>query len=443
MRKPIALARLSSNSPVLLRSLLALAALVPLACGGEPMKGRNNNPPPPEEDAEAPPPIMRKDAGAPDKAPTPPMPDASPPDAMMTGSPDGSSDGSAPTGPFNLMTNPTGTLPPNLADLGVFTAFPDVTRLHARAYAFAPKHELWSNGLAKSRFVILPANGKVDITNREAWEFPVGTLFFKTFFSVDAAGKQTPIETRLIRKISDKVVRDPDMAGMPIDPGMTALAQWDFNVWEWNAAGTAASLLELRQRVPRMVPVGTAMVTHNIPKRGDCWNCHVANKSIVIGFDELRLNWKSPATAATTLLQDVAAKGMLSAAPPAAPMVVTGRNPTETAALEYLQGNCAHCHNGEQVAREPGARYPALDLRFNNAVKATVGIMTMTVGSKSGIRIVPRDPAKSILLEAVEAIGNPNADPEVKPMPTVGVDRLDPKAAMLLRAWIAIVTPIP
>jgi hypothetical protein len=398
-------------------------ALTSFACAGDPPKGRTQNPPPPEEDAEAPPP-RKLDARAADRAPNPPMPDA--------GATDMGGGAEAGAGPMSV-DNPLGTPPMDLKDVGIFTAYPDVSKIHARAFQFAPKHELWSNGLSKSRQAVLPADAKIDTSNRDAWDFPVGSMFFKTFGTTDATGKLTPIETRVIRRLNKTAEMIHE--------------QWDFQVYEWNAAGTAATLLDLKKRVPRevMVPINNVptKITHNIPRLADCWNCHVANKATIIGFDELRLAWKSPTATGATLLADVMGKGWLTVAPtPPYRAVTGGRFPEETAALEYLQGNCAHCHNGEDP-QEPGARYKDLDLRFDKAVRSTVNVAVMSVGSKQGIRIVPGMPNRSILLEAVEAIGNPMADPEVKPMPTVGVDKMDPKASMVLRAWIAKVTPLP
>jgi hypothetical protein len=101
-----------------------------------------------------------------------------------------------------------------------------------------------------------------------------------------------------------------------------------------------------------------------------------------------------------------------------------------------LQGNCAHCHNGEERL-EPGARYPALDLRWDKILKNTVNVMTMTVGTASGYRIVPGDPMKSILFFGVSRTGSA----EVKPMPLVGVDVVDAKAVEMLRQWITALKP--
>lgn len=45
--------------------------------------------------------------------------------------------------------------------------------------AFQPAHPLWTDGLGKVRFVRLP--GPVDARDPRAWQFPVGTTFWKDF----------------------------------------------------------------------------------------------------------------------------------------------------------------------------------------------------------------------------------------------------------------------
>ncbi len=176
----------------------------------------------------------------------------------------------------SLIESPLGMPPQNLKDVGLFPAFPDMTQIHPRAVGFKPRHELWSNGLSKARFGILPAGQKINSSTRDAWDFPIGTLFFKTFFQdPGAGGKQRPVETRLIRRKATE--------GAPNE-------QWEFFVWQWNADGTSATLGGDPKPHSGASHRCWTMVDHEIPRRSECWNCHIGNKSPIIGFDELRLN---------------------------------------------------------------------------------------------------------------------------------------------------------
>ena len=323
-------------------------------------------------------------------------------------------------GGANLIDNPMAMPPTSLKDTGAFPAFPDLTQLHPRAYSFKPKHELWSNGLGKARFGVLPVDKKINTSVRDAWDFPVGTLFFKTFFQEPGAGgKPRPVETRLIRRSA--TTGDPNV-------------QWEFFVYQWNSTGTDATLAEIRNRIPVQVTVGTATFMHDIPKRGDCWNCHIGNKSPIIGFDELRLNVTTPGKTQTQLAE-VMAKGWLTQSPTAPFLEITDTNPTQKAVKEWIHGNCAHCHNGEQPL-EPGARYPQLDLRWDKFMADTINKRTMTVGTAVGTRIVPGRPVESILFLAVEGPMNSANNSQVKIMPPVGVNVTDKPAIATLRQWI-------
>jgi len=348
------------------------------------------------------------------------MPSAGSPGTGGTPASDAGDAGPRDGGRTTLLDNPVADLPQDLVDVGIYTAIPSLTMTDARAFYYEPKHALWSNGLEKSRFMVLPKGAKIDTSVRDAWNFPVGTLFVKTFSYRDSTGKVIPIETRLIRRVSNTG---------------EVFEQWTFDVYEWNAGGTAAKLIDIKLRTPRQAIVDGKTITHNIPKLADCWNCHIANKTPIIGFDELRLNSVLQGQTQAQL-DKVIGSGWLSAAPAKPWLVITDPNPLQEQVFQYIQANCAHCHNGEERL-EPGARYPGLDLRWDKILKNTVNIMTMTVGTASGYRIVPGDPSKSILFLGVSRQGSA----EVKPMPLVGVDVVDAKAVEMLRQWITALKP--
>lgn len=392
-------------------TLAALMALVHLACGnaGDPRRPANmqENPPPEDE--------PKRDA-----ATTPKRPDAGP-DAASAPPPDGAApaDGGEEVGPpvMSLLTDPLGTLPENLKDVGLFPAFPDLTKAHPRAFLFEPRYPLYSNGLDKLRHLVMPEGKKIDTANRELWDFPVGTLFFKTFSFKDPAmgGKDRPVETRLIRRIAGTGTRTE---------------QWDFQVYEWSEDGKTATLLNIRNPKDRQVVINGQTITHQIPGRIDCRKCHIANFTTVIGFDELRLN--GPLGAATkTQLQEVIDRQWLTA-PPAAPHAqIVDSNPRRKWIREYMHANCGHCHNGGVTAEEITRVF---DLREKAFVANTVNKMTEG-RTKSGLRIVPMKPDESILFLAVK---NEMNEPELNRMPLVGVQVADKDAVARLREWITL-----
>ena len=313
----------------------------------------------------------------------------------------------------SLVENPLAAVPTDLKDTGVFPAFPDTTKVHPKAYYFEPRYPLYSNLLDKHRVMVLPEGKKIDTTKRDQWQFPVGTLFFKTFY--DKTEGKRPIETRLIRRI--------------VETG-TQKEQWEFNVYEWSEDGKTASLLNIRNPKDRMVNVGgAAPITHSIPSRINCQECHLANYTPIIGFDELRLN--GPLAGQTkTQLQDVIDKSFLSAAPTAPFANITATEPKLKWVLEYMHANCGHCHNGGTETPENITR--VYDLRAASFLAST--IRQPTVGrTKSGMRIVPGRPDQSILFEAFARESN---DTELNRMPRVGVNVADKDAVARLRDWI-------
>ena len=63
---------------------------------------------------------------------------------------------------------------------------------------FSPRYQLWSDDADKSRWVYIPECAKIDSSNMDDWQFPVGTRFFKEF-SVD--GRR--VETRMVSRIGE------------------------------------------------------------------------------------------------------------------------------------------------------------------------------------------------------------------------------------------------
>jgi hypothetical protein len=309
--------------------------------------------------------------------------------------------------------------PASIKDTGIFTALPDLSQHNAYAHAFEPNPPLWSDGLSKARLVVLPAGGTIDNSDPKKWKFPEGTLMVKTFFDDSGPNKgPRPIETRFIRRGAD-----------PQDP----FAQWEFAVYQWNADSTDATLVSFADPMTSTpVPVVIDRMEngkplklndgmpfmHAIPSKQDCQSCHDANAKVtdadVIGFDELRLNWKLPG-AEKTQLQDFADKKLLSTMP-AAPATITEADPVLARVKGFLQGNCVHCHNGAEGI---------LDLHPDVFVANTVnkdaegaGIMPPP-GWK---RVVPKQPEQSILFAQARRSPLPSGDGvQMRAMPPIGV----------------------
>jgi len=318
--------------------------------------------------------------------------------------------------PSALVCDSSLPLPATIKKAGFFPSAPDFTHVAAALTLFQPSLELWSNGLGKMRFVLLPQGTKIDNQDRERWAPPVGAIFIKQFFADGPDGASTrPIETRLIRRTSDP------------DP----LSEYEFAVYRWNDAGTDATLLDpFWDAVSVPLAVSGQSLTHVIPSRSDCDKCHAANDTKIIGFDELRLNSKLPG-AAMTQLEALAAMNAFKVALPTDPARISvPADPVLEQVEGFVQGNCAHCHNGLDSS--------VFDLRYPTFVQNTVGQMTMGSGTNQGLRVDPGKPDSSILYRQVTRVMLP---PGLNPMPPVGVQRASDEGIALLRKWILALPP--
>src|SRR6186997_368512 len=127
-------------------------------------------------------------------------------------------------------------LAPTLADTGLFEAG-SIERVRAGNVAFTPQHALWTDGMAKRRWLYLPPGTSIDKSDPDRWEFPRGTRVWKEFSAGDR------IETRLIERLAD--------------------GSWRFASYVWNTEGTEATLAPA-EGIPK----------RGIPSRLDCLACH-------------------------------------------------------------------------------------------------------------------------------------------------------------------------
>jgi hypothetical protein len=166
---------------------------------------------------------------------------------------------------------------------------------------------------------------------------------------------------------------------------------------------------------------------HHIPNGFDCRTCHESNDTVIIGFDELRLNGPRSGKAGSQL-SALADAGIFKQGVPSEPDAVAHDDAQTREVLGYLHGNCAHCHNGREDAMS------SLSLEHPVAFENIVAVPTQGSGQAHGVRVVPGSPETSVLFMALSGESD---DDELKPMPPVGVDLIDADAVELVRSWIA------
>ena len=309
-------------------------------------------------------------------------------------------------------------LPEHLSETGLYVEGSS-TQVDPKNLAFSPQYPLWSDGAGKRRWIYLPPGTAIDASRADAWEFPIGTRLWKEF----SLGR--PIETRFIERMPD--------------------GAWRFGAYVWNAEGTDATLAPA-EGIAALATPGATRDTYSVPAEPDCRACHEGAAVPVLGFSALQLSSDrdplAPHVEARTGLDlsALAARGLIKNLQPAlvrTPPRIDAKSPAERAALGYLHGNCAHCHN------DNGAPAP-VDLTLAQSVTSsdtsTQRVLRSMVDARSRFRghglgadaplIAPGRPDASVLMARVRS-RNPQTQ-----MPPLGTQQLDTEALALLERWI-------
>ena len=361
---------------------------------------------------------------------TPPGPDAAP--AVMGDC--------TPALPKSVFCDPLGTMPKSIKETGLFPSAPDFSKHPASLREFVPSPALWSDGLEKQRFILLPKGTKVDNSDPTYWMFPTGTLFIKTFFDDSGTGgKIRPIETRIIRSAKD--------------------VPYQFYVYQWDATGTDATLVvddtngdtdkEILVDVTVKHMVGTTPLVvnngmpfkHSLPSRRACGECHSEHVEInFLGFDELRLNSKLSETSTKTQLQELFDAGVFTTAPRADAATVKDATMNDGGRMlrikRFVYGNCYHCHNGNGLFN----LHPDV---FEMTVVNKPTDSQSVVPPRGWLRVVPGSPNTSVLYVQMERTKLPAPTGgmsmnRLRAMPPVGVadPAADQAALKDVRDWI-------
>ena len=218
------------------------------------------------------------------------------------------------------------TSPDSLADTGLYAGELGGP-LAPGVLEYEVAWDLWADGAAKRRWVLLPDGETIDTSDMDVWSLPVGTRLWKEF-SVD--GQR--IETRLLWK-----------QGPTLD-------DWFAMSYAWSEDGGEAPAAE--------TGVQDALGTdHDIPRARDCRRCHARQADFALGFSALQLDH---APGGEVTLASLAEDGRLSDPPsaPGAPTYPLPGDEVARAALGYLHGNCGGCHHpGSSVIDETPALF--------------------------------------------------------------------------------------
>jgi cytochrome c553 len=301
-------------------------------------------------------------------------------------------------------------LPAHLSETGLYAAGSG-TQVDPRNLAFSPQYPLWSDGAVKRRWIYLPPGTAIDASRPDAWEFPRGTRLWKEF------ALDRPVETRFIERLAD--------------------GSWQYGTYIWNEAGTDATL----------APADGATVRgeYAVPAEFDCRACHEGAPVPVLGFSALQLSADRDPLAphadarSDVDLQSLIARGLIKNLPPSAARPrIEASSPTERAALGYLHGNCAHCHNASgngvpvSLTLAQSVANGAAEMQRVLSSMIDAGGRFRPHGASTAARLVtPGRPAASVLITRVSS-RNPQTQ-----MPPIGTRLVDSEALALLERWIS------
>jgi hypothetical protein len=327
-----------------------------------------------------------------------------------------------PQGAFDGFAAAGAGLPRLLHETGLF-APGSGTRVRDGIAGFSPQYPLWSDGAEKRRWLYLPPGAPIDASKPDAWDFPRGTRLWKEF-----AYEGRPIETRYIERAAD--------------------GQWRFATYVWNDEGTQAVLAPARG-IPTLAAPAAPQGQYAVPSRTDCIACHGSTSVPVLGLTALQLSLDRDPLAVggralrpgESDLRALVARGWVRGLPREMlerPPRIPAATPLERAALGYLHGNCAHCHNTTD------SRVPlqlTLAQRAGDAEVALAEVLRSTVEAPSRYQppdsdgnptvVVPGKPASSVL-----AIRMQSRHKQVQ-MPPLGTTVHDAEGLALIHRWIS------
>jgi hypothetical protein len=260
--------------------------------------------------------------------------------------------------------------------------------------SFRPRFELWSDGASKQRWIGLPPGTRIDTSDMDSWQFPVGTQVWKEF---TRAGIR--VETRLLQRL----------------PG-----GWIGAAYLWHEDGSDATAAPYGA----IDALGTS---HDVPASNECDACHAGRASHVLGFSAVQL--AQPTEPDGLDLDELIRLDLVSHVPAAMPRVPG--NATEQAALGYLHANCSHCHNASRPKRAGSRCFdPEDDIDFLlRAEERPTASETAAYRTTADV-IEAGKPSSSRMIELV------NQRSRFSQMPPLASEVVDVTAVRLLSRWI-------
>jgi uncharacterized repeat protein (TIGR03806 family) len=316
--------------------------------------------------------------------------------------------------------------PERLSELNLFRLRGGELEYNEGIFPYELNTPLFSDYADKKRAIYVPPGTAIEYRENEAFEFPVGSAIIKTFLF------DRIIETRLLIRHADGWRPYP------------YLWREDLSDADYFVRGETIE-------VELIDPAGNARTAqYHVPQRNECFQCHELEDAAgekytaIIGPKARHLNRDGQ-------LEAMAALGILDGLPADtstigrafdfAALYTTGTTALDAATIEkaardYLDINCAHCHNPRAVNGVTSQFF----LNHDNTDRFRLGVCKepgSAGGGAGGLRydIVPGDPRASILWYRTQT----EVPGEI--MPLIGRSLRDDLGAGLVYGWIANMPP--
>ncbi|MEX2489008.1 MAG: SO2930 family diheme c-type cytochrome [Pseudomonadales bacterium] len=305
---------------------------------------------------------------------------------------------------------------------------------------------LFTDYAHKLRTVWMPEGTSADYREREHFDFPVGTVFTKTFYYPKQEG-------RLLQTSSYD--RDFDNRGLNLKNVQLIETRilvkretgWEGLPYVWNEDQTEARLKITGDIRALSIATGRDVTSFNyvVPNKNECASCHASNhtnkKIVPIGPKSRHLNKRYQhykqgeddqltAWQQSGFLKNVP-DDFLDAAPSAALWEAGARDNLTHRARSYLDINCGHCHSPVGPADTSGLFLQADETRTRH-----LGICKPPIAAGRGaegrsVSIYPGKPSESMMVSRMQS-----ADLE-KMMPELGRSLVHEEGVQLVASWIA------
>jgi uncharacterized repeat protein (TIGR03806 family) len=345
--------------------------------------------------------------------------------------------------------DPQGAAPEKLTDTGLISVEDGKVVYPSDVVPYALNSPLFSDYAAKDRALWLPEGSAATYDDNDVFDFPVGTVILKTF-SFPADFRQPDedvyvVETRVLFKREN---------------------EWETLPYIWNEDATEATLaLGGKSEAITFIDAEGVEKTASylVPQKNQCIACHELKEGMgepmagmryttPIGPKARHLNRSYAYDDGThNQLEHLVSMGMLDGLPALSevgkaydfavlddvPVQDLSVADVDKATRDYLDINCAHCHNPNGV----NGISSQLFLNYDNEDPFHLGICKSpgSAGTGNGFLdydIVPGSPMESILWFRMDTTQTGAM------MPLLGRSLRDDKAVELVVQWIANMDPV-